>query len=98
MTDQLNEIAKSLTAMGTPTSLEMLQSPQTMSKEIYSALQEKCESMGMDAAQGHDCIPGFYEKLNEMNRLMDEAPWTFSNDDGIVVRLDEQHRTVAPRA
>jgi hypothetical protein len=62
--------------------------PASMSQPVFLALQDLAEFMGMAAAKGEDCLPGFDEIHNEVVRLQDSAPWTLHPDYGCVLAVD----------
>lgn len=82
------EIAESIAQINSIATLQALLKPEEMPMAVYVDLQTLSEKLAMDVAQGHDCVPGFYEKQSEVERLMDASPWTHSIDHGIVLKSE----------
>lgn len=61
-----------------------LEHPEAMTQEVFLKLQDLAERMGMDVARGQDCVDGFDARFEEVNRLLDAAPWTMHPDEGLV--------------
>ena len=62
--------------------------PEAMSQPVFQALQSMAESMEMAVAKGEDCLSGFDAERDEVNRLLDAAPWTMHPDYGCVLADD----------
>jgi hypothetical protein len=78
-----------------------LAQPQTMDKSVFLVLQRMAEQKEQACAQGRDCVPGFEEERDEIERLMSASPWTLHPDYGCVLRaavaeLDAAARRLAP--
>jgi len=61
--------------------------PSQMNAVVFQRLQALVESLEMSRARGEDCAPGFDEEQAEVDRLMDESPWTLNHDEGLVRKV-----------
>jgi hypothetical protein len=59
----------------------------TLSKDDYLALQCVLEQMDEQHATGRT-LPGHYEKVNAVHKIMEASPWTLHPDHGCVLSSD----------
>ena len=60
------------------------ESPQDMTIEQFLALQAEYEEIDLRGAQGQD-MDGDLSRMDQIDSLMTQAPWTFDMDTGKVV-------------